>query len=71
MLSNKELSQKYINYPKGYYTKFLIVDTMSGEILTTSILRDSAIDMAKSYKYNVAVIEIPSRNKKELTLNNK
>ena len=63
MLTNQELKQKYSDYSRGYYPKFLIVDTENGEIVERSVLRDNALDRAKTYKFNVAVIEIPPKKK--------
>ena len=68
-MTNKELTNKYLHYPKGYYKKYLIVDTTTGEILERSVIRENAIATAKSLKFNTAVIEIPP--KKQLTFNNK
>ena len=63
MLTNQELKQKYSDYPRGYYPKFLIVNAENGEIVERSVLRGYALDSAKSYKFDVAVIEIPPKKK--------
>lgn len=62
-MTNKELTNKYLNYPKGHYKKYLIVDTITGEILERSVIRENAITNAKSMKFNTAVIEIPPKEK--------
>ena len=60
-MTNKELTNKYLHYPKGYYKKYLIVDTTTGEILERSVIRENAVATAKSLKFNTAVIEIPPK----------
>jgi hypothetical protein len=60
-MTNKELTNKYLHYPKGYYKKYLIVDTTTGEILERSVIRENAVATAKSLKLNTAVIEIPPK----------
>lgn len=62
-MTNKELTNKYLHYPKGHYKKYLIVDTTTGEILERSVIRENAIATAKSLKFNTAVIEIPPKEK--------
>lgn len=58
-LTNKEISRRLRNYPRGRFTKYLLVDTITGAVITSALVPGRMIGEAQKHKHMAVVRILP------------